>query len=143
MHITIINGPNLNLLGKRQQGIYGKQSMEEYIPELKEKYKTHQIDYFQSNDEAALIDTIHSAADRSAGIVLNPGGLTHQSVSLCDAIRAIDIPVIEVHISHIMARESFRRKTLVSSACNGMISGLGIDSYRLAVETLLLRSGEI
>ncbi len=136
MNIQIINGPNLNLLGRREPGIYGSSSFEDYLMELRARYPQHQIDYFQSNSEGALIDKIHEAGFRCDGIVLNAGAYTHTSVALHDALRAVPAPAVEVHISNVHTREEFRHKSLISAACRGVICGFGLDSYRLAIEAL-------
>ena len=136
MKIQIINGPNLNLLGRREPGIYGSSSFEDYLTELRARYPQHQIDYFQSNSEGALIDKIHEAGFRCDGIVLNAGAYTHTSVALHDALRAVPAPAVEVHISNVHTREEFRHKSLISAACRGVICGFGLDSYRLAIEAL-------
>ncbi|MFO8087276.1 MAG: type II 3-dehydroquinate dehydratase [Bacteroidales bacterium] len=133
MKIAVINGPNLNLLGKRETGIYGNQTMKDYFRELEEVFTEDSLCYHQSNDEAELITTIHRLAESVDGIVLNPGGLTHTSVVLADAIRGINIPVVEVHVSHVMSRESYRKRSLISAACLGSISGFGMKSYELGI----------
>lgn len=135
--ILIINGPNLNLLGKREPGVYGNQSFVEYFKELKEKYPDADLDYFQSNHEGALIDKIHETGFSYDGIVLNAGAYTHTSVAIADAIRAVTTPVVEVHISNIHKREAFRHHSFLSEACKGCIVGFGLDSYRLAIESFL------
>lgn len=140
MKIAVINGPNLNLLGKREKGIYGNQSMEDYFQQLKALFTEDTLVYRQSNDEAELITTIHQLAESVDGMVLNPGGLTHTSVALADAIRGITIPVVEVHVSHVMSRESYRKRSLISAACLGSISGFGMTSYELGIRALLRRS---
>lgn len=139
MKILIINGPNLNLLGRREPEIYGTLTMEAYLEVLRGCYPDVEIDYFQSNCEGELIDTIQRAGfDPSvAGIVLNAGAYTHTSIALHDAVRAIERPVIEVHISNIAAREEVRRRSMIAPACLGTIAGFGMDSYRLGVEALL------
>jgi 3-dehydroquinate dehydratase-2 len=139
MKIQIINGPNLNLLGVREPGIYGKESFEAYLPELKKKYPELQIDYYQSNIEGELIDKMQEVGFSYDGIILNAGAYTHTSVALQDCIRSLKTPVIEVHISNVHAREEFRHRSLISPACLGVIAGFGLDSYRLAVEALLAR----
>lgn len=137
MNIIIINGPNLNLLGKREPSIYGNQSFEEYLVKLKEEYPSVNISYYQSNVEGELIDIIQETGFISDGIVLNAGAYTHTSVAIADAIRAIKCPVIEVHISNTYKREEFRHKSYLTAACLGTILGFGMDSYRLAVEALV------
>lgn len=136
MKIQIINGPNLNLLGKREPGIYGSSSFDNYLEELKAKYPELDIDYYQSNIEGELIDKMHEVGFSADGIVLNAGAYTHTSVALHDCIRAISTPVIEVHISNVHQREQFRHHSMISSACRGVICGFGLDSYRLAVEAI-------
>lgn len=137
MNIIIINGPNLNLLGKREPGIYGNQSFEDYLETLRARYPEVNIEYYQSNIEGELIDTIQETGFISDGIVLNAGAYTHTSVAIADAIRAIKCPVIEVHISNTHKREEFRHKSYLTAACLGTILGFGMDSYRLAVEALI------
>ena len=137
MKISIINGPNLNLVGTRETDIYGAESIEHYFQKLRKKYETVDFDYFQSNIEGELIDEIQRAGRTMDGIVLNPGGYTHTSVAIGDAVAAIKVPVIEVHISKIDAREDFRRISHISAKCKGTISGLGLKGYGLAVEYLL------
>ena len=142
MNIIIINGPNLNLLGKREPSIYGNQSFEEYLVKLKEEYPSVNISYYQSNVEGELIDIIQETGFISDGIVLNAGAYTHTSVAIADAIRAIKCPVIEVHISNTHKREEFRHKSYLTAACLGTILGFGMDSYRLAVEALVRLKNE-
>lgn len=137
MKIQIINGPNLNLLGRREPGIYGSESFEAYLPQLRERYPDVQIDYFQSNIEGELIDKMQAVGFDYDGIVLNAGAYTHTSVALHDCIRAIPAQVVEVHISNVHQREEFRHRSMISSACRGVICGFGLDSYRLAVESVL------
>ena len=141
MRILIINGPNINLLGKREPSIYGSVSFEDYLGTLKALYPDVELDYFQSNVEGLLIDRILEAGFSLDGIVLNAGAYTHTSIALQDAIRAVPAPVIEVHISNVHAREEFRHKSMISCACLGVICGFGLDSYRLAVEALLQAKG--
>lgn len=136
--IVIINGPNLNLLGKREPTVYGNRVFEDYLDELRKRYAGKvELEYFQSNHEGALIDELHEKGFDVDGIVLNAGAYTHTSVALHDAIRAITAPVIEVHISNVHQREEFRHHSFISSACRGVICGFGLDSYRLAIESLL------
>jgi 3-dehydroquinate dehydratase-2 len=135
--IVIVNGPNLNLLGRREPGIYGQQSFEEYLPKLQAQYPEVEISYYQSNVEGELIDKLQEVGFEADGIVLNAGAYTHTSVALQDCIRALKSPVVEVHISNVHQREEFRHKSLISCACRGVICGFGLDSYRLAVEALL------
>lgn len=136
MRIQIINGPNLNLLGKREPGIYGNRGFETYLEELKARYPEIEIDYYQSNHEGGLIDKIHEVGFTYDGIVLNAGAYTHTSVALLDALKAVQTPAIEVHISNVHQREEFRHKSLISAGCKGVICGFGLDSYRLAIEAL-------
>ena len=137
MKILIINGPNLNLLGVREKGIYGDSSFESYYQTLKAHYPQVEFDYFQSNHEGALIDEIHRQGFDVDGIVLNAGAYTHTSIAIADAIRAVKSPVVEVHISNVHSRESYRHVSMIAPACKGVIVGFGLDSYRLAVEALL------
>ena len=137
MKIQIINGPNINLLGKREPSIYGSQSFDDYLVELKQVYPQVEFEYFQSNIEGEMINKIHQIGFDYDGIILNAGAYTHTSIALQDAIRAITSPVIEVHISNVHAREEFRHRSMISCACLGVIAGFGMDSYRLAVEALL------
>lgn len=136
MRIQIINGPNINLLGKREPSIYGSVTFEDYLAELRKKYADVQIDYFQSNIEGELIDKIQQVGFDVAGIILNAGAYTHTSIALQDAIRSVTSPVIEVHISNVHAREAFRHVSMISCACKGVILGFGLNSYRLAMEAL-------
>jgi 3-dehydroquinate dehydratase II len=135
--IQIINGPNLNLLGKREPTVYGNQTFEDYFQELKQLFPNAQLDYFQSNTEGALIDKLHETGFTYDGIVLNAGAYTHTSIAIADAIRSITVPVIEVHISNVFKREDFRHHSYLSEACKGCIVGFGMDSYRLAVDSIL------
>ncbi len=137
MWIQIINGPNINLLGKREPSIYGKVSFDDCLAELCAKYPEVRIDYFQSNIEGELIDKIQQAGFEADGIILNAGAYTHTSIALQDAIRAVKSPVVEVHISNVHAREAFRHVSMISGACLGVICGFGLNSYRLALEALL------
>jgi 3-dehydroquinate dehydratase-2 len=137
MKIQIINGPNLNLLGQREPGIYGSESFEVFLPKLQQRYPDIEIDYYQSNVEGELINKMQEVGFSYDGIVLNAGAYTHTSVALHDCIRSLKCPVIEVHISNVHQREEFRHKSMISAACKGVICGFGLDSYRLAVEALL------
>ena len=137
MDIRIINGPNLNLLGKREKSVYGDASFESYLETLRARYPHHTIHYYQSNVEGELINQIHACGFSPVGIVLNAGAYTHTSIALSDAIRAVPAPVVEVHISNIHAREPYRHVSMIAAACRGSIAGFGLDSYRLAVEALL------
>lgn len=137
MNILIINGPNLNLLGRRETEIYGHCSFEEYLAGLRQAYPQHNIEYFQSNCEGAIIDRLHADGFTADAIILNAGAYTHTSIAIADAIRAITAPVIEVHISQVAARESFRHVSMIAAACKGSISGFGLDSYRLAIDSVV------
>lgn len=136
--ILIINGPNLNLTGKRQPGVYGNTSFDDFLKELRTDYPAMEIGYFQSNIEGELIDQLQAANSKYDGILLNAGGYTHTSVSIADCLQAIDVPVVEVHISNILARETFRHVSLIAPHCKGTISGFGLNSYRLSIQALLL-----
>lgn len=133
MKLLIVNGPNLNLLGKREPGIYGTATFEDYLKKLKADFPHVEIDYYQSNSEGALIDCIQQADGVYDGVVLNAGGYTHTSVALADAIGAVQVPVVEVHISCILAREPFRHVSMIAPKCKGSIMGFGLDSYRLGL----------
>jgi 3-dehydroquinate dehydratase-2 len=134
--ITIINGPNLNLLGKRETSVYGSESFESFLEKLRSAYPDVEITYIQSNIEGELIDAIQQSGFSQDGIIINPGGYTHTSVALGDAIAAVSAPVIEVHISNIQAREEFRKFSHVSAKAKGTIAGLGLDGYALALDYL-------
>jgi 3-dehydroquinate dehydratase-2 len=137
MRILIVNGPNLNLLGRREPGIYGNTSFEDYLDTLRKRYADISIEYYQSNVEGELINRMQEAGfGEVQGIVLNAGAYTHTSVALHDCIRSLQVPVIEVHISNVHQREEFRHHSMISAACKGVICGFGMDSYRLAVEAL-------
>lgn len=135
--IHIINGPNLNLLGKREPGIYGNSDFETYFEKLKSLYSIIDFEYYQSNVEGELINKLHQIGFDADGIVLNAGAYTHTSVAISDAIAAIKTPVIEVHISNVYAREQYRHSSMLAKNCKGVITGFGMDSYRLGVEALL------
>tara|TARA_X000001036_G_scaffold109895_1_gene102950 strand:+ start:4610 stop:5029 length:420 start_codon:yes stop_codon:yes gene_type:complete len=137
LKIAIINGPNLNLLGTREPGVYGKQTFEEYFKILVNDYPDIYFDYFQSNIEGALIDQIQKVGFSFDGILLNSAAYTHTSVGIGDAVKAINAPVIEVHISNTFSREDFRHKSYITPAAKGIIVGFGLDSYRLGIEALL------
>jgi len=132
--IRIINGPNLNLLGTREPGIYGVQTFEEQLTAFAKEFQELELDYFQSNVEGELINSLHEAAREKGGVILNAGAYTHTSIALGDAIKAIDLPVIEVHISNIFSREDFRHVSYIAPYCKGSIIGFGMDSYRLALK---------
>lgn len=137
MKIQIVNGPNLNLLGVREPGIYGSDSFESYLAKLREQYPDVEIEYYQSNVEGELINKIQEVGFSFNGIVLNAGAYTHTSIALHDCIRAIKCPVVEVHISNVHQREEFRHHSFISAACKGVVCGFGLNSYRLAIEGLL------
>lgn len=139
MHLHIINGPNLNLLGKRETALYGQRSFDDYLTELRQIFPHLHLSYFQSNHEGALIDYLHQIGfdPTTKGIVFNPGAYTHSSIALRDAVAALPVPVIEVHISNIFAREKFRHHSYISPAARGIISGLGLPGYRLALQYLI------
>ncbi|MDI9873115.1 MULTISPECIES: type II 3-dehydroquinate dehydratase [Bacteroidota] len=136
--ILIVNGPNLNLLGKREPEIYGHQTFEQYFEILRDKFESHvDLHYFQSNHEGALIDKIHEVGFTFDGIVLNAGGLTHTSIALADAIAAVKTPTVEVHISNVHAREEYRHHSFLSKNCIGIIIGFGLRGYDFAIQTFL------
>ena len=139
MKVQIINGPNLNLLGVREPSIYGNTSIEDYVKELKALYTDVTIEYYQSNVEGELINKLHEIGFIYDGIILNAGGYTHTSVALADAIAAIKTPVVEVHISNIYAREEYRHVSLTGKNCQGVLTGFGMNGYRLALESLLIK----
>jgi 3-dehydroquinate dehydratase-2 len=140
MKIQIINGPNLNLLGKREPETYGKQSFDEYFEKLKVRFSAVELHYYQSNVEGELINKLHEVGFTYDGIILNAGAYTHTSVAIHDAIAAIKTPVIEVHISNVYAREEFRHKSLITSKCIGLITGFGMDGYAMAIQHLLSKN---
>ena len=133
--ILILNGPNLNLLGVREKSIYGDQTFESFIPELKSQFSNIEIHYFQSNIEGELINKLHEIGFEFDGVVFNAGAYTHTSIALADAISAIKTPVVEVHISNVHAREEFRHKSTISKVCKGVIAGFGFDSYKLGIQS--------
>jgi 3-dehydroquinate dehydratase-2 len=137
MKIVIINGPNLNLLGIREPGIYGTTSFDDYLPRLRAMYPDIDIDYYQSNVEGELINKMQEEGFSADGIVLNAGAYTHTSIALADCISSLKAPVIEVHISNVHRREEFRHRSMISAACKGVVCGFGLNSYRLAVEALI------
>ena len=137
MKIQIINGPNLNLLGTREPGIYGSTTFEVCLEKLRRQHPRVEIDYFQSNIEGELIDKLQQTGFSCGGIVLNAGAYTHTSIALLDCIRSLKSPVIEVHISNVHSREEFRHRSMIAPACMGVICGFGMDSYRLAVEAIM------
>lgn len=136
MKILILNGPNINLLGKREPEIYGDRGFADYFDELKKTFPEVEFDFYQSNVEGEMINKIHEVGFSWDGIVLNAGAYTHTSIALQDAIKAVETPVVEVHISNVHKREEFRHKSMISCACLGVICGFGLDSYRLGVEAL-------
>mgnify|MGYP000937126346 FL=1 len=138
MKIQIINGPNLNLLGMREPSVYGDQSFSAFFERLKEVFPEIRLDYYQSNVEGEIINKIHETGFDYDGIILNAGGYTHTSVAIRDAIKSVRTPVIEVHISNVYAREEFRHQSMISAVCAGVIGGFGLNSYRLAVEALIM-----
>ena len=140
MKLLILNGPNLNLQGRREKSVYGAESFEEFVPRLRALYSAHTIDYAQSNIEGELIDILHKAEGKYDGVLFNAGGYTHTSVALRDAVGAIAVPVIEIHISNVAAREDFRHTSLLGATCIGTIVGFGLDSYRLGIEAILNRA---
>ncbi|KEQ31690.1 type II 3-dehydroquinate dehydratase [Pedobacter antarcticus] len=137
MKIQIINGPNLNLLGIREPGVYGNRSFEDYFQELKAAFPEIELTYFQSNVEGELINCLHEGGFSLDGFILNAGGYTHTSVALADAISGINTPVVEVHVSNIYAREEYRHTSLTGKNCKGVLTGFGLDGYRLAIESFL------
>ena len=137
MKLIIINGPNLNLLGVREKSIYGDESFVSYFEKLQSKFSDHELSYFQSNSEGMLIDRIHEVGFSLDGIILNAGAYTHTSVAIADAIAAVNAPVIEVHISNTMARESFRHNSFIAPYCKGSIAGFGLKSYELAIQSFI------
>lgn len=136
MKIQIINGPNLNLLGKRETSIYGSQSFEDFFAVLKKKYPSTMLEYFQSNVEGEIVNKLHEVGFSFDGIIINAGAYTHTSVAIHDAIAGIKTPVVEVHISNVYAREEFRHKSLITSKCAGMLTGFGMDGYAMAIHYL-------
>ena len=136
-HILILNGPNLNLLGKREPSVYGNVSFEEYLTSLREEFNDVKIDYFQSNYEGAIIDKLHEVGFEVDGILLNAGAYTHTSIAIADAVKAINTPVIEIHISNIHAREAYRHHSYLAPVCQGSICGLGLYSYKLGILSFL------
>lgn len=143
MNIYLINGPNLNLLGKREPEVYGRQTFEVFFEELRILFPSLLLHYFQSNHEGALIDKIHEIGFTADGIVLNAGAFTHTSIALADAIGAVTAPVVEVHISNVHARETYRHHSYLSAKCAGVIVGLGLDGYRLAIDHLMRRPAKM
>lgn len=139
MKILILNGPNLNLQGRRDTDIYGREGFDSLLERIRARYREHEIDYLQSNVEGELINALHASEGVCDGVVFNAGGYTHTSVALRDAVAAVSTPVVEVHISNVAAREEFRHTSLLTPVCQGAILGFGLESYRLAVEWLVTR----
>jgi 3-dehydroquinate dehydratase II len=137
MNILIINGPNLNMLGKREPEIYGSMSFEDYFLQLVDFFPNIKLEYFQSNHEGDIIDKLQVSIENFDAVIINPGGYTHTSVAIADAIRSINVPVYEVHISNIYSRESFRTQSFTAAACKGIISGFGLKGYKLAILAIL------
>ena len=138
MKLLIVNGPNLNWLGRREPNVYGSGTMDECLEALRRRYPDDEIDYYQSNIEGELIDRLQRASDEGVeGIALNAGAYTHTSLAIADAIKAIKVPVVEVHISNVHSREAVRHTSMISGVCRGVIAGFGLDSYRLAIEAIL------
>ena len=137
LNLIIVNGPNLNLLGRRELEIYGSQSFEDYLKDLRAEFPGASIDYFQSNVEGEIINKIHETGFSKDGIIINPGGYSHTSVAIADAIKVVPAKVIEVHISNVFAREEFRKNLVTATSADGFISGLGLEVYRLAIISLL------
>lgn len=135
MKILILNGPNLNLLGKREPSVYGSESFDDYYKWLKDKYKDIQLEYFQSNSEGDIISKIHETGFSYDGIILNAGAYTHTSLAIADAIRAVTTPVVELHISNVYAREEYRHHSFIASACRGCICGFGLKGYDMAIDS--------
>jgi len=137
MKIGILNGPNLNLLGQREPEIYGKDGFETYLERLMEQFPDHHLSYYQSNEEGDLVNALHEMGESCDGIVFNPAAFTHTSLALGDAAKALEVPVVEVHISNVYQREGFRHKSYISPAAKGVITGLGLRGYELAIRYLL------
>lgn len=137
MKILVLNGPNLNLLGLREKGIYGDRSFEDYFKELDQQFPDVELSYFQSNSEGELVSKIHEVGFSWDGVVFNAGAYTHTSIALADAIAGVQVPVVEVHISNVAAREAFRHISYIAPKCIGTIAGFGLDSYRLGIDALL------
>ncbi len=135
MKILILNGPNLNLLGKREPSVYGSESFDDYYKSLRDKYKDVQLEYFQSNSEGDIISKIHETGFSYDGIVLNAGAYTHTSLAIADAIRAVTTPVVELHISNVYAREEYRHHSFIAPACRGCICGFGLKGYDMAIDS--------
>jgi 3-dehydroquinate dehydratase-2 len=140
MRILILNGPNLNLIGSREVNIYGDKPFEGYLSVLKKHFEGIKLEYYQSNWEGEIIDKLQSAVGSYEGVLLNAGAYTHTSIAIGDAIKAIEVPVVEIHISNVFSREDFRQVSMIAGACVGSISGFGLDSYRLGIESLRILS---
>ena len=138
MKLLIINGPNLNLLGKRETSVYGDITFEDYLRKIRKQFPDLEIDCFQSNVEGEIINTMHKLDHLYDGVIINAGGYSHTSVSIGDAVKAIETPVVEVHITNVYSREEYRQKSLIAPGAKGMILGFGMDSYRLAIESFLI-----
>ncbi|HYF67147.1 MAG TPA: type II 3-dehydroquinate dehydratase [Ohtaekwangia sp.] len=143
MKIQIINGPNLNLLGKREPSVYGNQSFDDFFQSLKQRFPQIELDYYQSNVEGEIINKLHETGFTFDGIILNAGAYTHTSVAIHDAVGAIKTPVVEVHISNVYAREEFRHKSLITAKCAGMLTGFGMEGYALALSFLVQQNKNV
>lgn len=141
LRIAIVNGPNLNLLGTREPSVYGSQSFEIFLETLRQRYPDVELSYYQSNVEGELINYLHSCREHCTGVLLNAGAYTHTSIALADAVAAIGTPVLEVHISNVLAREDYRKTSFIAAKCIGSISGLGLEGYGLGIRYFLQRSG--
>ena len=137
MNILLLNGVNLNLQGTREPAVYGSLSFGDFLEQLQKKYSFLTIDYFQSNEEPTLVEHIQQSENKHDGIILNAGAFTHTSIAIADAVRSVCVPVVEVHISNVFARESYRKKSYLTEVCRGSICGFGLDGYRLAIESFL------
>lgn len=142
MKISIINGPNLNLLGQREKSIYGDSSFESWLEAIRPQFPQVELEYYQSNIEGEIVNYLHKAGFSADGIVLNAGAYTHTSVAIRDAIAGVSTPVVEVHISNILTRESFRHESIIGPVCRGSIMGFGLDSYRLGIESFLIYANQ-
>ncbi len=142
MRLLLLNGPNLNLIGTREPDVYGRRTFDDFLEQLRNRFPQVQLEYAQSNVEGELINRLHEARGQADGVILNAGGYTHTSVALADAVAAIGIPTVEVHISNVLAREDFRKTSYIAARCIGSISGLGLDGYALAVQYFLDRGRE-
>lgn len=140
LRVAIINGPNLNLLGTREPSVYGNQSFEAFLDTLRQRHPEVELSYYQSNVEGELINYLHACRERCDGVLLNAGAYTHTSIALADAVSAIGVPVVEVHISNVLAREDYRKTSFIAAKCVGSISGLGLEGYGLGIRYFLQRS---